>query len=66
MLKGGGYMTARRFSLFGYSSLVVSVKGDWAVARVCVCARVWKALRPYSISLEAESSLLAVNSALKG
>lgn len=35
MLKGGGYMTARRFSLFGYSSLVVSVKGDWAVARVC-------------------------------
>lgn len=64
MLKGGGYMTAWRFSLFGYSSLVVSVKGDWAVARVC--ARVWKALRPYRISLEAESSLLAVNSALKG
>ncbi|CAM4521889.1 unnamed protein product [Leuciscus chuanchicus] len=64
MLKGGGYMTARQFSLFGYSSLVVSVKGDWAVAHVC--ARLWKALRPYRISLEAESSLLAVNSALKG
>lgn len=64
MLKGGGYMTARRFSLFGYSSLVVSVKRDWAVARVCAC--LWKALRPYRISLEAESSLLAVNSALKG
>lgn len=36
MLKGGGYMTAGRFSLFGYSSLVVSVKEDWAV-----CVRVF-------------------------